>query len=66
MTPFLYETLKIDRTGAGIIAPFMSQTYGEKPQRAFSVYLSPVVFARLGIERLSVWEPGVCRPYFFA
>lgn len=32
----------------------MSQTYGEKSQRAFWVHLSPVVFACLRIEWLSV------------
>lgn len=36
----------------------MSQTYGEKSQRAFLVYLSPVAFACLRIEGLPVREPG--------
>ena len=43
----------------------MSQMYGDKSQRALWVYLSPVVFARLRIERLSARGARVCGPYFF-
>lgn len=50
----LHQTFKMR-----IIAAFMSQTYGEKSERAVHLYLSPVVCLRAEAECAVVPEPSL-------